>query len=36
MYYSQIGINSTGFTNQIFSLITSIMIAYKEKKKLLL
>ena len=36
MYYSKIGANQSGFTNQIFSLISSIMIAYKEKKKVII
>ena len=33
MYYSKIGVNGSGFTNQIFSLITSIIIAYINKEK---
>ena len=30
MYYSKIGNNGAGFTNQIFALITSIINAYKK------
>ena len=32
IYYSKIGEANRGFTNQIFSLITSLIIAYKNKK----
>ena len=33
MYYSKIGNNGAGFTNQIFALITSIINAYKKGEK---
>jgi hypothetical protein len=33
MYYSKIGISGSGLTNQIFSLITSIIIAYDKGEK---
>jgi hypothetical protein len=33
MYYSSIGVQGSGFTNQLFSLITSILIAYYNKNK---
>ena len=39
MYYSKLftaGVNNCGFTNQIFSLITSIIIAYKNNKKVVI
>lgn len=36
MYYSQIAITFTGFTNQIFALITSIIDAYKKKEKVVI
>jgi hypothetical protein len=32
MYYSKIGVKGSGLANQIFSLITSIIIAYRQKK----
>ena len=35
-YYSKIGNTGAGFTNQIFALITSIINAYKEGKKVVL
>jgi hypothetical protein len=35
MYYAKISDNFTGFTNQIFSLITSIIIAHKEGEKVI-
>jgi hypothetical protein len=33
MYYSSIGVKGSGLTNQIFSLITSILIAYFNNNK---
>ena len=36
MYYAKISDNFTGFTNQIFSLITSIIIAHKEGEKVII
>jgi hypothetical protein len=36
MYYSKISQFGTGFTNQIFALITSILIAYKKGEKVII
>ena len=36
MYYSKISTSGTGFTNQIFALITSIINAYKEEEKVVI
>jgi hypothetical protein len=36
MYYSKIGEHGAGFTNQIFALITSIIIAYKKGEKVVI
>jgi len=36
MYYSKIEDGGTGFTNQIFSLISSIILAYKKGDKVVI
>jgi hypothetical protein len=35
MYYSKIGVKSYGLTNQIFALITSIILAYRKKENII-
>jgi hypothetical protein len=35
MHYSKIGVKSYGLTNQIFALITSIIVAYRKKENII-